>query len=377
MVDYEKIKKNMNRCEEDLAEYASFSKDAIRDFDESDKDFRNEYERDVDKIIYSLSFTRYIDKTQVYSLRYNDNISRRMTHVQYVSRISRTIARALKLNEDLCEAIALGHDIGHVPYGHEGEYILNDISKEKLGRCFAHNLQSVRDLYVVENNGKGINLSLQTLDGIMAHNGEILQDEYRPIFDKTKQGFLLEYEMCFADDSNIKKIRPMTLEGCVVRISDIISYIGRDIEDAIRLGFLKYEDIPSDILEVLGTNNSEIINTVINDVVENSYGKDYIKMSQEVYDAMIKLKKFNSENIYKKSMTDEDRCVLREKFKFLYDTYIEAINNKYLDNSIYKDFLNYMDEKYLRNTQNGIKVIDFIAGMTDNYFEREYKKYSK
>ena len=377
MVDYEKIKKNMNRCEEDLAEYASFSKDAIRDFDESDKDFRNEYERDVDKIIYSLSFTRYIDKTQVYSLRYNDNISRRMTHVQYVSRISRTIARALKLNEDLCEAIALGHDIGHVPYGHEGEYILNDISKEKMGRCFAHNLQSVRDLYVVENNGKGINLSLQTLDGIMAHNGEILQDEYRPIFDKTKQGFLLEYEMCFADDSNIKKIRPMTLEGCVVRISDIISYIGRDIEDAIRLGFLKYEDIPSDILEVLGTNNSEIINTVINDVVENSYGKDYIKMSQEVYDAMIKLKKFNSENIYKKSMTDEDRCVLREKFKFLYDTYIEAINNKYLDNSIYKDFLNYMDEKYLRNTQDGIKVIDFIAGMTDNYFEREYKKYSK
>lgn len=377
MVDYEKIKKNMNSNEEYLADYASLSKDVIRDFDESNKDFRNEYERDVDKIIYSLSFTRYMDKTQVYPLRYNDNISRRMTHVQYVSRISRTIARALRLNEDLCEAIALGHDIGHVPYGHEGEYILNDISKERLGRCFAHNLQSVRDLYILENNGRGLNLSLQTLDGIMAHNGEILQDEYRPIFDKTKNGFLLEYEMCFADNSNIKKIRPMTMEGCVVRISDIISYIGRDIEDAIRLGFLNYDDIPADILDVLGRTNSEIINTVISDVVENSYGKDYIKMSKEVYDAMIKLKGFNSENIYKKSMTDEQRTSLRKKFNLLYDKYIEAIECKYLDNSIYKDFLNNMDEKYLINTPKGVKVIDFIAGMTDNYFEREYEKYFK
>jgi len=374
--NYKEIKNNMALYEENLSNYACHSKDAIREFDEKNKDFRNEFERDIDKIIYSLSYTRYIDKTQVYSLRYNDNISRRMTHVQYVSRISRTIARALRLNEDLCEAIALGHDIGHVPYGHEGEYVLNDISKEKLNKCFAHNLQSVRNLMNVENNGLGVNLSLQTLDGIMAHNGEFLQDKYKPI-KKTKEEFLKEYELCFRDDKNITKVRPMTLEGCVVRISDIISYIGRDIEDAIRLNFLKTSEIPKDITLVLGITNSQIINTIVNDIVENSYGKDYITMSKKVYDSMLCLKNFNSENIYKKAMTDKQRENIRLKFNFLYNLYFQAIKNNDLTNSIYIDFLNHMDKKYLDCTTDGEKVIDFIANMTDNYFEREYKNYCK
>ena len=244
------IKQNMLKNEANLSKYATKSIDAIRLEKIEDYDIRPAYFRDVDRIIYSLSYTRYIDKTQVFSNNDNDNISKRMTHVQMVSKIARTIGRALNLNEDLIEAAALGHDLGHVPFGHVGEAILSKISCENNEGYFNHNIQSVRTLMNIENNGKGMNITLQVLDAIMCHNGELVQNEYKPI-NKTKEEFLKQYNDSYISNSN-KKMIPMTLEGCVVRISDIIAYIGRDIEDAIRLGVINIQDIPKDIIDTLG-----------------------------------------------------------------------------------------------------------------------------
>lgn len=375
MNNFNCIKSNILKYEDNYSKYATKSNMAIRLRGEN-IDIRGEFERDSDKIIHSLSYTRYIDKTQVYPTRKNDNISKRMTHVQFVSRTSRTIARALNLNEDLCEAIALGHDIGHVPYGHEGEYILNEISKEELGEVFAHNVQGVREFLCVENNGYGINLCIQTLDGILCHNGEFLQDKYCPK-KKSVEEFFKEYEQCYKEQNYIKSLVPMTMEGCIVRISDIISYIGKDIEDAIRLGKIKIEDVPKDIVKILGATNKDIMHTVICDVIENSYEKDYICMSVDVYNAIKRLKQFNYENIYKKALSQKQRKELKKKFRYLYDTYYKALINNDKDFAICYDFYDKMNNSYKENTKKQRIVIDYIAGMTDNFFEREYKKYTK
>ena len=229
---YEQIKKNMLLKNITLSPYACYDHEAYRFYDILDDDFRAPYSRDSDRIVYSLAYTRYMDKTQVFSFNENDNISKRMTHVQMVAKTARTIGRALRLNEDLIEAAALGHDLGHVPFGHAGERILNEISQEVGEGYFNHNIQSVRTLMVLENNGLGSNITLQVLDAIMCHNGELELQEYRPR-KKTKEDFLREMENTYHDADAVKSLVPMTLEGCVVRISDIIAYIGRDIEDAI------------------------------------------------------------------------------------------------------------------------------------------------
>ena len=184
----EEASKNFLKKEENLSKYATKSSESIR-LVEEESDLRPAFFRDIDRIIHSLSYTRYSDKTQVFSYKENDHISKRMVHVQLVSKIARTIGRALNLNEDLIEAIALGHDIGHTPIGHEGEYILDEISQRELGESFAHNIQSVRHCMYVEKSGKGLNLSIQVLDGIMCHNGEMLSNKYIPM-EKTKEDFL-------------------------------------------------------------------------------------------------------------------------------------------------------------------------------------------
>jgi dGTPase len=189
-----------------------------------------------------MSYLRYADKTQVFTFNENDHISKRMIHVQLVSKIARTIGRNLGLNEDLIEASSLGHDLGHVPFGHVGEAILNKISLENNEGYFNHNIESVRLLMDIEQNGKGRNLTLQVLDAIMCHNGELPIKKYCPKI-KTKEEFLKEYNDSYKEKDYIKKLRPMTLEGCVVRVSDIIAYIGKDIEDAITLGIIKKEEI--------------------------------------------------------------------------------------------------------------------------------------
>ena len=195
-----------------------------------------------------------------------------MVHVQLVSKIARTMGRALKLNEDLIEAMALGHDIGHTPLGHTGERLLNEISLRETNTMFNHNIQSVRVFKDMEKNGLGLNLTIQTLDGIMAHNGEIVNPIYEPV-KKTKEEFLEEYKKSYYDKEVIKKMRPMTLEGCVVRISDVIGYLGRDIEDAIKIGVLERSEVPDSIKNVLGTTNKEIVNTIITDIIKNSLDK--------------------------------------------------------------------------------------------------------
>lgn len=368
----EKARQNYLNNEKNLSKYACRDKDAIR-LNEEEFDIRPNYFHDIDRIIHSLSYTRYLDKTQVFSRSENDHVSKRITHVQLVSKIARTIGRALALNEDLIEAIALGHDIGHTPLGHVGEAILNEISLRELGEYFAHNIQSVRHLMIVEKNGKGFNLCIQVYDGIMCHNGEMLSSKYVPV-KKTKEEFLKQFEESYHDLKKANKNPPMTLEGCVVRISDIIGYIGRDIEDAIMIGKIKREDLPKDIVNVLGSTNREIVNTIILDIIENSMDKPYIKMSDDVYKALFDLKKFNYENIYKYSVTSSELEYYTKGMNKIFDRYLNDIINKNKSSIIYRIFLDDQSTEYLNNTSDKRKVIDFIAGMTDELFYKEIKK---
>ncbi len=368
----EEIMNNMRKHDRYLSDYATHDSEAIR-LKEEDKDIRPSYFRDIDRIIYSLSYTRYLDKTQVFSNIANDHISRRMTHVQMVSKIARTIGRALNMNEDLIEAISLGHDLGHVPFGHPGEAILNRISLEYTGKYFNHNVHSVRILKDIENNGEGNNISLQVLDGILCHNGEFMSQEYYPD-NKTVEEFIQIYNNCYTDINVIKKLRPMTLEGCIVRISDVIGYIGRDIEDAMRVGIIEPTDIPTTITEVLGKSNREIINTIILDVISNSLNKPYIKMSDKVFNAIKELKQFNYENIYYKANNSATLQKYDEMYNRLFKHYLNDIKAKNTDSEIYQIYLGNMCDTYLINTSDEQKVIDFIAGMTDDYFTNLYHK---
>ncbi len=372
MKHFKEAKANFWKIEETFSEYATKSEEAIRLIEVED-DIRPPFFRDIDRIIHALSYTRYEDKTQVYSFQENDHISKRMVHVQLVSKIARTIGRSLKLNTDLIEAIALGHDIGHTPLGHTGEALLNEISKRELGEFFAHNIQSVRHYMMVENDGQGLNLTIQVLDGIMCHNGEIVSNEYAPM-KKSKEEFLKQYQDSYQNLTASCKNKPMTLEGCVVRISDIIGYIGRDIEDAIRLNLLKREQLPKEITDVLGNNNKDIINTIITDIIDNSMDKPYIKMSEKVYHALLSLKKFNYLNIYHKSLTEKEREFYRKGMNQIYYRYLNDVTTKNKDSIIYQIFLNYQSEKYLKTTSPKRMVIDFIAGMTDDMFLREIEK---
>ena len=375
MNNMEKARKHFLNNEKNLCEYACFNHDAIRLMEEED-DIRPNYFHDIDRIIHSLSYTRYLDKTQVFTRSSNDHISKRITHVQLVSKIARTIGRALCLNEDLIEAISLGHDIGHTPLGHTGEAMLNEISREELGEYFAHNIQSVRHLMSVEKNGVGLNLCVQVLDGIMCHNGEMLSSLYTPQ-KKDKQEFLKEYHEAYHDLEKSSKNHPMTLEGCVVRISDIIGYIGRDIEDAIMIGKIKREEIPSHIIHVLGSTNREIVNTIILDIIDNSMDKPYIKLSDEVYHALMDLKKFNYDHIYQYSITKNDYEIYKDGMRDIYKKYLSDILNENKDSVIYQIFLNQQCLEYLKNTNPKRMVIDFIAGMTDEFFLKEIKTCKK
>lgn len=373
MNNLEIAKKNFLSNEELLSKYATKSSAAERFKSEDDFDIRTPFFRDIDRIIYALSYNRYSGKTQVYPFSSNDHISKRMIHVQLVSKIARTIGRALKLNTDLIEAIALGHDIGHTPLGHTGEMLLNEISMRELNEYFAHNIQSVRNYLEVENNGNGLNLTIQTLDGIMCHNGEMLSNEYIPA-KKSKEEFYEQYKNAYTDLKGSKKTHPMTLEGCVVRISDIIGYIGRDIEDAISLGKLKLEDLPPKITQVLGNNNKEIINTIVTDIINNSMNEPYIKMSQEVYEALIGLKGFNYTNIYDKSLSKEKIEYYRKGMNSIYNRYLNDIKNKDTSSIIYLIFLDKQSSTYKENTNPKRIVIDFIAGMTDDLFLSQIKR---
>lgn len=363
------VKTELLKKEDTLSRYATKSKDAVRLF-EKEEDIRPSFFHDTDVIIHSNSYARYMGKTQVYSFLDDDHISKRMLHVQLVSKIARTIGRCLNLNEDLIEAIGLGHDIGHTPLGHTGEKFLNEISLKELGCPFMHNLQSVRTYMYIENRGKGCNLTIQVLDGIMCHNGEKLEKVYRPK-PKTKEDFLNDFLSSSKSAKYASNLKSMTLEGCIVRISDVIAYIGRDIEDAITLKKLKRSDIPLSITSVLGNSNREIINSIVLDIVENSYGKNEIVLSDKVFDAVNALLKFNYEKIYNYANNNESLAYYKESVNKLYYSLLEDLEKNDRNSKVYKTFLYDKDLCYLNNTSSKRIVLDYIAGMTDEYFIKQ------
>lgn len=334
---------------------------------------RPSFFHDTDKIIHSLAYTRYIDKTQVFYLFENDHITHRVLHVQLVSKIARVIGRSLRLNEDLIEAIALGHDLGHVPYGHTGEKILNGITTKLFGEFFYHNVQSVRILRFIENKGKGLNLTLQVLDGILCHNGELVLAEYVPNYKKSLEQFEEEYSKCWKVDNYSQTLTPMTLEGCVVRIADIIAYLGRDFEDAITLGIIDRKDMPELPASILGNTNSTLINNIVLDLINNSYGKNYIKLSPKIHSAIQDFYKFSAVRIYNNPEKSSQDNKIDLAFQSLFSYYLDDINTGKLTTQIKRDFLDNMTHEYKEKNSPARIVCDYIAGMTDDYFNNQYK----
>ena len=366
----QKAKENMVAKESILSKYACKSENAILLREDGDEDIRPPFFRDIDRIIHSLAYTRYIDKTQVYSFIENDHITHRVLHVQLVSKIARTIGRSLMLNEDLIEAIALGHDVGHSPFGHKGETYLNNLSQREDVGYFYHNAQSVRVLKDLEH----LNVSIQTLDGILAHNGEILINKYEYNSNKTKEEFLQELHDVFYKKDYSKKILPMTLEGAVVRLSDIIAYIGRDIEDSIKIEVVKREDIPQSITKVLGDSNSKMVDTLIKDIILNSMEKPYLTFSGDVFTALLELMDWNYKYIYASKEANEHQKIVKVLFDKLFDCYLEKAKNIENSNSKFsqsdENFYEFLREHSNKNKIERI-IIDYIAGQTDKYFLKE------
>ncbi len=363
------LKEMLNKREESvLTPYAAKSCDAVRRHPDKnlENDYRTGFSADADRILNSLAYTRYIDKTQVFSLIRNDHITHRVLHVQFVSKIGRTIGRALGLNEDLIEAIAIGHDIGHTPFGHDGETYLSKLCKENGIGEFHHNVQSVHFLSNVEKKGAGWNLTLQTLDGLLSHNGEIHDKSLSPEPGKTFK--TLDDEIIQITNGKKPKITPMTTEGCLVRIVDTISYIGRDIEDAIRLNLLDRKNLPESCTEILGNTNGTIVYNLVTDIIKNSLGKNQISYSDTFSQAIKDLKKFNLKTIYLNPSAKKHLSGIKDLFKILFETYLHDLETGKEDSVIVTRFLSKMSDDYKQKFNNAEIVRDFIAGMTDRYF---------
>ena len=328
--------------------------------------YRQAFSVDADRILHSLAYARYIDKTQVFYLIKNDHITHRVLHVQLVSKIARTIGRFLGLNQDLIEAIALGHDIGHAPFGHDGERFLSNLCAKNGIGYFHHNLQSVQFLEKVERKGLGWNLCLQTLDGILCHDGEIHNERLLPQTGKTFEN--LDAEIAAKKCDPQTALIPMTLEGCLVRMADTVSYIGRDIEDAIRLGLIRRDELPAESVAILGNTNGTIVFNLVTDVIRNSYQKPYIAFSPEVSDVVRQLKKFNLDHIYLNSRIKRHTRRIEELFEMLFETYLGDIRNRRESSVIFGQFMKDMDNAYIENHRSAEIVRDFISGMTDHYF---------
>lgn len=330
--------------------------------------WRPPFVHDIDKILHCPFYNRYTDKTQVFSLYKNDDITRRSLHVQLVSRIARTIGAALHLNLDLIEAIALGHDIGHPPFAHTGETYLCELYHNHTGRYFFHNLQSVRVLDSIYP----LNISLQTLNGIATHNGEIECEEYLPRPMKSFAEFDRSMERCYTDLAYAKSIMPDTLEGCVVRLSDIISYLGKDRQDAART---KVVDESLFMDDEIGSINAEIINNLCVNVIENSYGKPYIKLDEKHFKALQKARIENYRLIYNNaaSLAKLDTSV-KPMMAEIYEQLLEDLKQENKYSPIWRHHINVLNRTYYKRevpyeaTEPNQIVVDYIASMTDDYF---------
>lgn len=353
--------------------YRTKDEDAIRRKQDWDRNklLRPAYVRDCEKIMHTPYYNRYADKTQVFSFYKNDDISRRALHVQLVSRIARNIGRLLGLNVDLIEAIALGHDIGHTPFGHAGERYLSECFQKSAGLYFNHNVHSVRVLDDILNR----NVSLQTLDGILCHNGEFAMQEYRPAPMEDFAHFDVKYRQCYRDEEAIGRLVPYTLEACVVRICDMIAYLGKDRQDAVRARLISDDSMFEE--RAFGKSNPEIINNLIVNIVENSYGKDCIVMDDEYYKAIKATKKENYKKIYFNEAVDRiyDNEI-RPMFHMMYDKLLRDMKNGDTSSVIYRHHIEFVKENtasygydvYLEKTSKEQMVVDFMASMTDDYF---------
>jgi len=363
--------------------YACPDENSIRRYGNSGSSmiWRPAFVMDVDKVIHNNYYNRYSDKTQVLSCFKNDDISRRALHVQFVSRIARTIGQSLNLNLDLIEAISLGHDIGHTPFGHAGERFLNNLYHSNTGRYFNHNVHSVRvlDKLICRN------VSLQVLDGVLCHNGEMEQQEYKPICLDSFSNLDKRVEDCYTDNSANKRQIPSTLEGCVMRISDIIAYLGKDRQDAKKIGLITDDNSYS--TSSIGTTNAEIINNMTVSIVEHSYGKPYISMDEDAFLALSNAKKENYELIYGNPKIDSKYEDIEPMFEEIYTELLKQAKNIDKNSILYKHHIEYLKnansgvryfdvddylEQYLSSRPDDI-VVDYIASMTDDYFIDLYK----
>ena len=351
-----------------LSPLAAFSTQAIRRTPEArlQSGYRQSFALDADRILHSRAYTRYIDKTQVFYLIRNDHITHRVLHVQLVSKIARTIGRFLNLNEDLIEAIALGHDIGHTPFGHDGERFLSRLCHRTGIGYFLHNVQSIQFLERVERKGTGWNLCLQTLDGILCHDGEIHNQVLEPVRNKDFE--TLYKEMAAKKESPDLALMPMTLEGCVVRMADTVAYIGRDLEDAIRLDVIERPDLPADVERVLGNSNGTIVYNLVTDIIRASHGKSYIALGDGVSQALKRLKEFNLERIYMNPRIKQYSDAIRQLFDLLFEKFLADLEKENRSSPIFSGFLKDMSEEYVLSHRPAEIVRDFIAGMTDHYF---------
>ena len=307
-----------------LASFADQTRGRLREDAPKETDVRTCYQRDTDRIVHSKSFRRLMHKTQVFLRPEGDHYRTRMTHTIEVSRIARTITRALALNEDLTEAIALGHDLGHTPFGHAGEIALSQC----LGVPFRHNEQSLRVVDVLENDGEGLNLTYEVRMGIVGHTGEQI---------------------------------PETLEGQVVRRSDQIAYVNHDIDDAVRAGILTYEDIPKSISNVLGISHSQRIDTLVRDIISTSTEAGAICLTPAVEQAMADLRSFMFEKVYRNPVAKGEESKAKALLVRLFEHYIAH------PETLPENYQPQMSFDGLERT-----VCDYIAGMTDKYAVDKY-----
>ena len=337
---------------------------------------RSPFERDTGRIIYSQAFRRLRHKTQVFFNPQNDHICSRIEHVIYVNYIATTIARALNLNLDLVQAIALGHDIGHAPFGHSGERILDDCIKKHRQDCsFSHESHSLRvaDVLAGRNAGRkgGLNLTFEVRDGIVSHCGETYGEYHiSPDREKTTESILE------SDAAGIRK--PATLEGCVVRIADKIAYVGRDIEDAARAGILEFEDIPPAITSRLGNSNARIINTLVADIVHNSLNRDEIRLSEDAGEAMEMLLRENVRRIYSSEKIMRYEQTVKNTVEALFDALLSAMldpeRSEKSGNPVFSALAEYA-RGYPEESADPVQIVtDYIAGMTDSFATRCFEQ---
>jgi dGTPase len=302
-----------------LAEGATPSYPARRRVEEADSPVRTPFQRDRDRIVHSKAFRRLKHKTQVFIAPEGDHYRTRLTHTLEACGIARTVARALGLNEDLTEAIGLGHDLGHPPFGHTGEEVLDEAMGEACGGGFKHNVHSLRVVDVLERDGRGLNLTEQVRDGILNHTGSA---------------------------------KPATLEGRIVKLVDRVAYINHDIDDALRAGILRPADLPGEEIELLGPSGSARIDTLVRDIVERSRGAGDIRQSDEVGGAMLRLRKFMFDRVYLDEAARGEHERVRRTVRGLFDHYLK-----------------HPDEvpEGERGESDCQRVVDYIAGMTDRF----------